>query len=99
MRACGRVYGSAFYVLTNSMAKHRPNSAVTVCVRRPTVEHDLPSGGKRLAQRATGYVLTMVSGQVTYRCGEATGALPGRLIRGAREAGPMPARETEQTDL
>jgi N-acyl-D-aspartate/D-glutamate deacylase len=45
---------------------------------------DLPAGGKRLLQRATGYRATIVSGQVTYRDGEATGALPGRLVRGAQ---------------
>lgn len=52
---------------------------------RPTVAADLPSGGKRLHQAATGYALTMLSGVVTYREGSATGALPGRLVRGARQ--------------
>ena len=33
-------------------------------------------------QGAEGYVATIVSGQVTYRDGEATRALPGRLVRG-----------------
>ena len=33
-------------------------------------------------QRADGYVATIVSGTVTYRRGEPTGALPGRLVRG-----------------
>jgi N-acyl-D-aspartate/D-glutamate deacylase len=45
------------------------------------VEADLPAGGKRLLQRATGYDVTMVAGQVTYRDGVETGALPGRLVR------------------
>jgi N-acyl-D-amino-acid deacylase len=44
--------------------------------------YDLPAGGKRLLQRARGYVATVVAGQPTHECGEATGALPGRLIRG-----------------
>ncbi|MSO77726.1 MAG: D-aminoacylase [Alphaproteobacteria bacterium] len=48
----------------------------------PHVAYDLPAGGRRLLQRAHGYVATIVSGQVTYRNGEATGALPGRLVRG-----------------
>jgi len=47
----------------------------------PEVWHDLPSGGRRLVQRADGYDVTMVAGTVTYRNGEATGALPGRLVR------------------
>jgi N-acyl-D-aspartate/D-glutamate deacylase len=48
------------------------------------VAYDLPAGGKRMVQRAEGYVATIVSGQPVYRDGEATGALPGRLVRGAR---------------
>jgi N-acyl-D-amino-acid deacylase len=51
-------------------------------VHVPTVVHDLPAGGRRMHQRASGYVATIVSGTVTYRDGEATGALPGRLVRG-----------------
>ena len=50
----------------------------------PHVSYDLPAGGKRLAQRADGYAATIVSGKVTYRNGKATGALPGRLVRGAQ---------------
>ncbi len=53
-------------------------------VRPPEVAYDLPAGGKRMVQRAEGYVATIVSGQPVYRDGEATGALPGRLVRGAR---------------
>ena len=51
-------------------------------VHVPTVVHDLPAGGRRMHQRASGYVATIVSGTVTYRDGEPTGALPGRLVRG-----------------
>ncbi len=58
-------------------------------VRRPEMRHDLPAGGKRLLQRADGYVATIVKGQVTYECGEPTEALPGRLLRGAQ---PAPVR-------
>lgn len=53
----------------------------------PEIAHDLPAGGRRLKQRADGYVATIVSGVVTYRNGTATSALPGRLVRGARQAG------------
>ena len=45
---------------------------------------DLPAGGRRLTQKAEGYVATIVSGQVTYREGKSSGALPGRLQRFAR---------------
>lgn len=52
----------------------------------PHVTYDLPTGGRRLSQRADGYEATIVSGTITYRHGRATSALPGRLVRGGREA-------------
>ncbi len=48
----------------------------------PEPVYDLPGGGRRLIQRAEGYAATVVSGVPVYRGGEATGALPGRLVRG-----------------
>lgn len=53
----------------------------------PHIVHDLPAGGKRFLQNAEGIELTVKAGEVIFENGEATGALPGRLIRGAR---PMP---------
>jgi N-acyl-D-aspartate/D-glutamate deacylase len=50
-------------------------------VRVPEIVHDLPAGGARLQQKADGYLATLVAGEVTYRNGEATDVLPGRLIR------------------
>lgn len=47
----------------------------------PTVVADLPAGGTRVVQGAEGYVATIKRGVVTYRDGEATGALPGVLVR------------------
>ena len=52
----------------------------------PEILYDLPAGGKRLVQRTDGFEATIVSGAVVYRNGQPTGALPGRLIRGARDA-------------
>jgi N-acyl-D-aspartate/D-glutamate deacylase len=52
----------------------------------PEMRFDLPAGGKRLLQRVDGYRATVVSGRVTYRDGEPTGALPGRLVRGPQPA-------------
>jgi N-acyl-D-aspartate/D-glutamate deacylase len=52
----------------------------------PRMTFDLPAGGKRLLQKAEGYRATVLSGIVTYRGGEATGALPGRLVRGPQAA-------------
>jgi len=48
----------------------------------PYIARDLPSGGRRLMQNADGYVATIVNGHIVYREGQATGALPGRLVRG-----------------
>jgi N-acyl-D-aspartate/D-glutamate deacylase len=53
-------------------------------LKAPSVAYDLPTGGRRLIQRAEGYTATIVAGQVTYRDGEPTDALPGRLLRGAQ---------------
>ncbi len=55
-------------------------------LQAPQVVYDLPAGGRRLIQKVQGYVATVVAGTVTYRNGEATGALPGRLLRGAQAA-------------
>jgi N-acyl-D-aspartate/D-glutamate deacylase len=55
-------------------------------VEAPEMKWDLPAGGKRLLQKATGYRATIVCGAVTYRDGEATGALPGKLVRGPQAA-------------
>jgi N-acyl-D-aspartate/D-glutamate deacylase len=52
----------------------------------PEVVYDMPLRGRRLVQRAEGIVATIVSGSVIARNGTATGALPGRLIRGAKPA-------------
>jgi len=57
-----------------------------VAFGRPYVTYDLPAGGKRLLQKADGYDATIVSGTVTYRNGEATGALPGRMVKGQQLA-------------
>jgi N-acyl-D-aspartate/D-glutamate deacylase len=51
----------------------------------PAMVSDLPAGGRRLMQRASGYVATIVSGVPVYREGEATGALPGKLVRGPQK--------------
>ena len=47
----------------------------------PEVRYDLPAGGKRLLQRSKGFDATIVAGVSVWRHGEATGALPGRLLR------------------
>ena len=52
----------------------------------PTVVYDLPAGGRRLIQRATGYKHTIVSGEVAFIEGEPTGKLNGNVIRGSQPA-------------
>jgi N-acyl-D-amino-acid deacylase len=49
---------------------------------KPWLAFDLPAGGKRLLQKADGYVCTIKSGQVTFRAGEYLGVHPGGVIRG-----------------
>jgi N-acyl-D-aspartate/D-glutamate deacylase len=57
--------------------------ADTIQPRLPTVETDLPGGARRLVQKADGIAATIVNGAVTLEHGEATGALPGHVIKGA----------------
>ena len=58
-------------------------------IDQPRMVYDLPAGGRRLVQKATGYRHTFVAGAETYASGEWTGATPGRLVRGASPA-PVP---------
>jgi N-acyl-D-aspartate/D-glutamate deacylase len=59
-----------------------------LALKTPHIVHDLPAGGKRFLQNASGLDMTLVSGSVTYLNGSATGELPGKLIRG-QQAGPI----------
>jgi N-acyl-D-aspartate/D-glutamate deacylase len=59
----------------------------------PEMIFDLPADGRRLVQRAEGYRATVVSGVVTFEHGEATGEMPGRLVRGPQAAPALLAAE------
>jgi N-acyl-D-amino-acid deacylase len=48
----------------------------------PSVETDLPGGARRLVQKAEGITAVVVNGRVTLEHGLATGAVPGKLLRG-----------------
>ncbi len=48
---------------------------------RPTIARDLPANGRRLVQRADGYVATFVGGELIAERGVLTGARPGKLVR------------------
>jgi N-acyl-D-aspartate/D-glutamate deacylase len=60
---------------------------------KPWLAFDLPAGGKRLLQKAEGYVATIKNGKVTFREGEWTGAAPGGLIRGPQRVELLEAAE------
>ncbi|MGE3724854.1 MAG: amidohydrolase family protein [Candidatus Sericytochromatia bacterium] len=47
----------------------------------PYLVADLPAGGKRLMQKASGYKATIVSGEIIAQNGELTGKYPGKLVR------------------
>lgn len=53
----------------------------------PRIVKDLPAGGRRLNQSATGYRATIKSGVVTVDNGTLTGVHPGRLVRGPKRSG------------
>jgi N-acyl-D-amino-acid deacylase len=59
-----------------------------VRMHRPVLAHDLPGGGRRLDQKADGYVATIVSGEVIAEHGVPTAARPGKLVRG-RQPSPV----------
>ncbi len=48
---------------------------------RPTMQRDLPAGGRRLVQRAEGYLATLLAGELIAEGGALTGARPGHLVR------------------
>jgi len=57
-----------------------------LAIQAPEMIFDLPADGRRLIQKASGYRATVVSGVVTFEDGEATGEMPGKLIRGPQAA-------------
>jgi N-acyl-D-amino-acid deacylase len=53
-------------------------------LHKPELVHDMPAGGRRFVQRVEGYEATVVAGTPIFERGEATGALPGKLVRAGR---------------
>ncbi|MBI3918591.1 MAG: amidohydrolase family protein [Betaproteobacteria bacterium] len=53
----------------------------TLAPEIPTIEHDLPTGARRLKQKSSGIMATILAGKVAFRNGEHTGALGGKLLR------------------
>ena len=58
----------------------------TLQLESPQIIYDLPAGGRRMFQGASGYIATIVNGEVIMENGKHTGAVPGALIRGAQPA-------------
>jgi N-acyl-D-amino-acid deacylase len=54
----------------------------TIAPSLPELVHDLPAGARRLRQKSTGLMATVVNGEIVLRNNEHTGALPGQLLRG-----------------
>lgn len=57
-------------------------------ILHPTIVRDLPAGGRRFLQAAEGYRYTIKSGQITYQDGQASQALPGRLVKRSNNLTP-----------
>jgi N-acyl-D-aspartate/D-glutamate deacylase len=53
----------------------------TIAPELPTIENDLPTGARRLKQKSSGILATIIAGKVAFRSGEHTGALGGKLLR------------------
>jgi len=57
-----------------------------LALERPRLVHDLPAGGKRFLQGATGYRATLVAGVAVVEHDRLTGSRPGRLLRAGAPA-------------
>lgn len=64
----------------------------------PRVVKDLPGGGRRLDQQAHGYRYTIVNGEIIAKDDTPTGALPGRVVKGAGARQHAPARQAEKVN-
>ncbi|HEX2827728.1 MAG TPA: amidohydrolase family protein [Burkholderiales bacterium] len=53
----------------------------TIAPEIPTIEHDLPTGARRLKQKSKGIRATVIAGKIAFRDGEHTGSLQGKLLR------------------
>ncbi|HCO91636.1 MAG TPA: amidohydrolase, partial [Alphaproteobacteria bacterium] len=62
-------------------------------IRPPEIIYDLPTGARRLIQKAEGYRYTVKAGKVTFEDGESTGEFPGHLVRGQQPAPVAQAAE------
>jgi N-acyl-D-aspartate/D-glutamate deacylase len=87
-RDTARVYGlnDRGVIETGYLADLNVIDLDAIKLGEPWVAADLPAGGKRLLQKADGYVATIKSGVVTFADGQMQGPTPGGLIRGPQAA-------------
>jgi len=64
----------------------------TVGAEQARLVHDLPGGAVRLVAGSTGVARVFVNGVETVRDGEATGAVPGAVLRSGRDTDTVTAR-------
>ena len=83
---CG--FGDRGLVAPGYLADLNVIDADRVASDAPEMVYDLPAGGRRLIQRARGYVATIKRGVVVRDHDDATGERPGRLVRGAQRRPP-----------
>ena len=84
VRMASRTLGRVSCSSCSAAAEQLPAGLNSPNLSQPELIHDLPAGGRRLVQYASGYDATIVSGVVTRRNDVDTGARPGRLLRGRR---------------
>ena len=53
----------------------------TLSVNAPRMIYDLPAGGRRFVQEASGYRATIAGGSIVSENGMSTGRFPGKLMR------------------
>ena len=70
-----------------SLGRENPHAEIHMPRVHPNPEmvYDLPAGGRRLTQRCDGYIATLVAGQPIFENQQATGALPGQLMRAGQK--------------
>jgi len=71
--------------------ENRTTTSEILQIAAPEMVFDLPAGGRRLVQRASGYEYTICNGEVIVDHGVPTEARPGGLVRGPQ---PDPASST-----
>jgi N-acyl-D-aspartate/D-glutamate deacylase len=64
----------------------------TVGAQQATLVHDLPDGSVRMTAASTGVARVLVNGVTTVVDGQATGALPGTVLRSGRDTEDVPLR-------